>query len=180
MSVCMVCDGVSGAGGGGGGVRMRGRLWGQVVRVPPGGSTEGALPSRCPARHRVGPSSVAVLPMAERGTAHRGGSDGVSCARGGGLQASSGLSDRLVGDTAYGLELGGCALPPSPRGGKPLTRKPLGFDGGCGRYGGGGAAQCGVVVRVESAMGDAEGVNIAGPAAAVAKITVSAAGVAGM
>ncbi len=64
MSACMVCDGVSGAGGGGG-VRMRGRLWGPVVHVPLGGSTERALPSRRPARHRVGPSSVAVLPVAE-------------------------------------------------------------------------------------------------------------------
>ncbi len=45
-----------------------------------------------------------------------------------------------------------------PREEKPLTRKTLGFDGGGGRYGGGGAARCGVVVRVESAMGDAEGV----------------------
>ena len=93
--------------------------------------------------------------------AHRGSSDGVSCARGGGLQASSsagGLSDRLVGDMTYGLELGGCALRPPPREEKPLTRKTLGFDGGGGRYGGGGAARCGVVVRVESAMGDAEGV----------------------
>ncbi len=37
-------------------------------------------------------------------------------------------------------------------------RKTLGFDVGGGRYGGGGAAQCGVVARVESAMSDAEGV----------------------
>ncbi len=49
----------------GDGVRMRGLLWGPVVHVPLGGSTEGALPSRRPARHRVGPSSVAVLPVAE-------------------------------------------------------------------------------------------------------------------
>ena len=48
------------------GVRMRGRLWGPVVHVPLGGSTEGALPSRRPARHLVGPSSVAVLLVAER------------------------------------------------------------------------------------------------------------------
>ena len=74
------------------------------------------------------------------------------------MQASSsagGLSDRLVGDMTYGLELAGCALRPPPREEKPLT---LGFDGGGGRYGGGGAARCGVVVRVESAMSDAEGV----------------------
>ncbi len=31
-----------------------------------GGSTEGALQFRRPARHQVGPSSVAVLPVAER------------------------------------------------------------------------------------------------------------------
>ena len=43
---------------------MRGRLWGPVVLAP--SNTEGALPSRRPARHRVGPSSVAVLPGAER------------------------------------------------------------------------------------------------------------------
>ncbi len=48
------------------GMRMRGRLWGQVIHVPLGGSTEEALLSRRPARHRVGPSSVAVLPVAER------------------------------------------------------------------------------------------------------------------
>ena len=93
--------------------------------------------------------------------AHRGSSDGVSCTRGGGLLASSsagGLSDRLVGDMTYGLELGGCALRPPPREEKPLTRKTLEFDGGGGRYGGGGAARCGVVARVESAMSDAEGV----------------------
>ena len=61
----------------------------------------------------------------------------------------------------YGLELGGCALWPPPREEKPLMRKTLGFDSGggsSGRYGGWGAARCGVVVRVESAMGDAEGV----------------------
>ncbi len=40
----------------------------------------------------------------------------------------------------------------------PSQGKPLGFDGGAGRYGGGGAARCGVVMGVESAMGDAEGV----------------------
>ena len=45
---------------------MSGRLWGPVVHVSLGGSTEGAPPSRRPARHRVGPSSVAVLPVAER------------------------------------------------------------------------------------------------------------------
>ncbi len=79
------------------------------------------------------------------------------------MQASSsagGLSERLVDDMTYGLELGGCALLPPPREEKPLTRKTLGFGGGGGRYGGEGAARSGVVVRVESAsnMGDAEGV----------------------
>jgi hypothetical protein len=69
-------------------VRMRGRLWGPVVHVPLGDSTDGALPSRRPARHRVGPSSGCAAGGGE-GTAHRGSSDGVSCARGGGLQASS-------------------------------------------------------------------------------------------
>jgi hypothetical protein len=92
------------------GVKMRGRLWGPVVHVPLGCSTAGALPSRRPARHRVGPSSVALLQVAERvlSSVHRDGSDGVSCARGGGLQASSsagGLSDRSVGDMTHGLEL---------------------------------------------------------------------------
>ncbi len=60
----MVCDGVCGADGGEG-VRVRGRLWGPVVHFLLGGSTEGAFPSRRPARHRVGPSSVAVLPVVE-------------------------------------------------------------------------------------------------------------------
>ena len=91
----------------------------------------------------------------------------MGCARGGGLQASSsagGLSDRLVGDMTYGLELGGCALRPPPgrknpsqtagtRPGLPAMvegpprgppRKTLVFDAGGGRYGGGGAARCGV------------------------------------
>ena len=97
------------------------------------------------------------------GTAHRGSSDGVSCTSGGGLQASSsagGLSDRLVGDMTYGLELGGCALRPPPREEKPLSRKTLGFDSGGGRCGGGSAAQCGVMMGVESAMDDAEGVRV--------------------
>jgi hypothetical protein len=66
VSACMVCDGISGAGGGRGDEDERAVLWGPVVHVPPGGSTEGALPSRRPARHWVGPSSVAVLLVAER------------------------------------------------------------------------------------------------------------------
>jgi hypothetical protein len=45
---------------------MRGLLWGPVVHVPLRGSTERALPSRRPARHRVCLSSVAVLPVVER------------------------------------------------------------------------------------------------------------------
>jgi hypothetical protein len=57
------------------------------------------------------------------------------------------------------LELGGpgCALRSPPREEIPSRGKPLGFDGGCGRYGDGGAALCGVVMGVESAMGDVEG-----------------------
>ena len=65
MSACMVCDGVVGLVEGEG-VRMRGLLWGPVVHAPLGGSNEGALPSGRPARRRVGPSSVAVLQVAER------------------------------------------------------------------------------------------------------------------
>ncbi len=64
MRVCCVMGLVGRAEGEG--VRMRGRLWGPVVHVPLGGSTEGALPSRRPVRHRVCPSSVAVLQVAER------------------------------------------------------------------------------------------------------------------
>ena len=54
-------DGVGASGRGG--VRMRGLLWGPVVHVSLGGSTEGALPSRRPARHQVGTSSVAAVPL---------------------------------------------------------------------------------------------------------------------
>ncbi len=134
MSECMACDGVSGAGGGGGDEDER--------------AVVGSGSPRPPRRQHRGGTPVPT-------------SDGVSCARGGGLQASSsagGLWDRLVGDMTYGLELGGCALRPPPREEKSLTRVTLGFDGGGGRYGGGCAALCGVVVRVESAMGNAEDV----------------------
>jgi hypothetical protein len=147
-------------------VRIRGLLWGPVVHVPLGGSTEGALPSRSPARHRVGRTRTQERGCAAgggEGTAHRDGFDSVSCARGGGLQASSsasGLSDMLVGDMTYGLELGGCALRPPPREENPSRGKTLRFDGGGGRYGGGSAAQCGVMMGVESAMDDAEGVQM--------------------
>ncbi len=68
-------------------MRMRGRVRGPVVHVPLrlGGSTEGALPSRHPARHWDGTGCAAG---GGEGMAHRGSSDGVSCASGGGLQAS--------------------------------------------------------------------------------------------
>ena len=48
------------------GMRMRGRLWGPVVHVPLGGSTEGARPSWRPTRHQDGSGSVTILPVAER------------------------------------------------------------------------------------------------------------------
>ena len=112
---------------------------GPVVHVPLGGSTEGALPSRRPARHRVGPSRVTVPAAAERvvrdSDSDSDGSraDGVSGARGGARQVSSSagwLSDRPTGDMACGLGLGGCALRPPPREEEHLTEKTLGFDGG--------------------------------------------------
>ncbi len=45
----------------------------------------------------------------------------------------------------------------APREEKPLTRSTIEFDGGGGRYGDGSAERCGVVMGVESAMGDVEG-----------------------
>jgi hypothetical protein len=51
-------------------------------------------------------------------TPHRGGPDGVSCARGDRLQVFSSageLSDRPVDDMKYGLGLGECAPRPPPR-----------------------------------------------------------------
>ena len=86
-------------------MRMRRRLWGPIVHVPLGGSTEGALPSRRRSQQR------SCAAGGGEGTAHRDGSDGVSCARGGGRQVSSsagGLLDSLrsVGDMMYGLGLG--------------------------------------------------------------------------
>jgi hypothetical protein len=140
---------------------MRGLLWSPVVHVPLGGSTEewGTLvPTHSEALGRSQQRGCAAC--GGEGTAHCDGSDGVSCARGGGLQASSsagGLSDRSVGDMTYGLELGGCALRSPPREEKPSRGKTLGFGGGGGRYGDGGAERCGVVLGVESAMGDVEG-----------------------
>ncbi len=58
---------------------------------------------------------------------------------------------------SYGLELGGCALLPPPREETPSRGKTPGFGGGGGRYGDGSAGHCGVVMGVESAMGDVEG-----------------------
>ncbi len=155
MSACMVCDGISGAVGGRGDEDERAVVGsGSPRRRQHRGGTP--VPTFSEASGRSQQRGCAA--GGGEGMAHRGSSDGV---HGGGLQASSsasGLSDRLVGDMTYGLELGGCALRPPPREEKPLTRKILGLDGGGGRYGGGGAARCGVVARVESAMSDAEGV----------------------
>jgi hypothetical protein len=160
VSACMVCDGVSGAGGGGGDEDER-AVVGSGSPRPPRRQHRGGTPVPTSSEASGRSQQRGCAAGGGEGMAHRGSSDGVSCTRGGGLQASSsagGLSDRLVGDMTYGLELGGCALRPPPREEKPLTRKTLGFDGGGGRYGGGGAARCGVVARVESAMSDAEGV----------------------
>jgi hypothetical protein len=57
----------------------------------------------------------------------------------------------------YGLELFGRALQPPPREENPSQGKTQGFDGGGGRYVDGSAECCGVVIGVESAMGDVEG-----------------------
>ncbi len=160
MSACMVCDGVSGAGGGGGDDDERAVVVSDSPR-PPRRQHQGGTPVPTSSEASGWSQLRGCAAGGGEGTAHRGSSDGVSCACGGRLQASSsagGLSDRLVRDLTYGFELGGCALRPPPREESPLTRKTLGFDGGGGRYGGGGAARCGVVVRMESAMGDAEGV----------------------
>ncbi len=159
MSVCMVCDGVSGAGGGGGGEDER-AVVGSGSPRPPRRQHRGGTPVPTPSEASGRSQQRGCAAGGGEGTAHRDGSNGVSFARGGGLQAFSsagGLSDRSVGDMTYGLELGGCALRPPPREENPSRGKPLGFDGGGGRYGDGGAARCGVVMGVESAMGDGEG-----------------------
>ena len=159
MSASLMCDGVSKTGGG--------AVVGSGSPRPPRRQHRGGTPVPTSSEASGRSQQRGCAAGGGEGMAHRGSSDGVSCTRGGALQASSsagGLSDRLVGDMTYGLELGGCALRlctalrPPPREEKPLTRKTLGLDGGCGRYGGGGAARCGVVARVGSAMSDAEGV----------------------
>jgi hypothetical protein len=57
----------------------------------------------------------------------------------------------------YGLELGGCALRSPAREENPSRGKTLEFNGGGRRYGDGGAERCGVVMGMESAMGDVKG-----------------------
>ncbi len=159
MSARMVCDGVSGAGGGGGDEDER-AVVGSGSPRPPRRQHRGGTPVPTSSEASGRSQQRGCAAGGGEGMAHRGSSDGVSCTRGGGLQAPSsagGLSDRLEGDMTYDLELGGVLRPP-PREEKSLTRKTLGFDGGGGRYGGGGAARCGVAARVESAMSDAEGV----------------------
>ena len=66
MSACMVCDGVSGAGGGGGDEDERAVVGSGSPRPPRRQYQGGTLVPTPSARHRVGPSSVAVLPVAER------------------------------------------------------------------------------------------------------------------
>ncbi len=100
MSACIVCDGVSGAGGGGGGEDERAVVGSCSPRPPALQHREGTpVPTSSEASGRSQQRGCAAC--GGEGTAHRDGSEGVSCARGGGLQASSsagGLSDRLVGD----------------------------------------------------------------------------------
>ena len=151
MSACMVCDGISGAVGGRGDEDERAVVGSCSPRPPRRQHREGTpVPTSSEASGRSQQRGCAA--GGGEGMAHRGSSDGVSCTRGGGLQASSsagGLSDRLVGDMTYGLELGGCALRPPPREENPSRGKPLEFDGGGARYGVGSAERCGVVMGVE-------------------------------
>jgi hypothetical protein len=126
VSECMVCDGVSGAGGGGGGEDER-VVVGSGSPRPPRLQHRGGTPVQTPSEASGRSQQRGCAASGGEGTAHRGGSNGVSCARGGGLQASSssgGLSDRLVGDMTFGLELGGCALQQPPRQETPHEENP--------------------------------------------------------
>ncbi len=99
MSSCMVCDGVSGADGGGGGEDER-AVVGSGSPRPPRRQHRGVTPVPTPSEASDQSQQRGCAAGGGKGTAHRGGSDGVSCARGGGLQASSsacGLLDRRTG-----------------------------------------------------------------------------------
>jgi hypothetical protein len=96
VSACMMCDGVSWAGGGGGGEDER-----AVVRSgsprPPRRQHLGGAPFPTSSEASGWSQQRDCAAGGGEGTAHRGSSDCVSCASGGGLQASSsvgGLSDR--------------------------------------------------------------------------------------
>ena len=126
MSAGMVCDGVSGAGGGGGDEDER-AVVGSCSPRPPQWQYRGGTPVPTPSEASGRSQQRGCAAGGGEGTAHRGGSDGVSCACGGELQASSsagGLSDRVVDDVTFGLELGGCALRPPPREENPSRGKP--------------------------------------------------------
>jgi hypothetical protein len=103
----MVCDGVSGAGGGGGGEDERAVVGPGSPRRPQR-QHRGGTPVPTPSEASGRSQQRGCAAGGGEGTAHRDGSDGVFCASGGGLQASSsasGLSDRLVGDMTYGLDI---------------------------------------------------------------------------
>ncbi len=96
MSSCMMCDGVSGAGGGGGGEDERAVVGSSSPR-PPRRQHRGGTPVPTPSKASGRSQQRGCAAGGGEGTAHRDGSDCVSCARGGGLQVSSsagGLLDR--------------------------------------------------------------------------------------
>jgi hypothetical protein len=88
---------------------------------PSAAAQGGGLSSWCPARHQVGPSSVTMLPVAERVECPIVAAPMASpCAHGDRWQVSSSTgelseSDRSVVDMKYGLGLGECALQQPPR-----------------------------------------------------------------
>ncbi len=99
MSAFMVCDGVSGAGGGGGGEDERAFV-GSCSPRPPRRQHRGGTPVPTPSEASGLSQQCGCAACGGEGTAHRDGSDGISCAHGGGLQASSssgGLSERSPG-----------------------------------------------------------------------------------
>ena len=81
MSACMVCDGVSGAGGGGGGEDER-AVVGSCSPRPPRRQYQGGTPVPTPSEASGRSQQRGCAAGGGEGTAHRGRSDGVSCARG--------------------------------------------------------------------------------------------------
>jgi hypothetical protein len=137
VSVCTVCDGVREAAGGGW-VGGRGGVQSDDPR-PPRRQHWGGTP--CLVSSEISRQSQQRGDAASGGEGrmpHRGGSDGVSCARCDRRQVSSSageLSGRSVDDMKYGLGLGGCALQPPPREENLSRGKKPEFEDGCRRYG---------------------------------------------